>query len=315
MRVGIFLIVALGLLGFGLFLIGETGHVFGERYRLVTLMRSAAGLARGAPVQVAGQAAGQVERVQFIEPEQRPSTGEAVAVWLAVDRELQAQIRADSRARVRTQGLLGDRLIDIEPGSPGARVLEQGDTLSSEDVLDYQELLDDAAAAMTDLTRMVRNLSRLTHDLVRGDGTLGRLVVDDALYRRLVSLGGSLDRFLERATSGEGFVGRMLEDDTLYERLVSATASLDSLTMAAVDGRGSLGRLLRSDSLYEAVLGMATRSDSLLSAMERGEGALGKLLVEDEMYEEILRSLVELNNILRDLRRDPRKYIPPVRVF
>ncbi|MFQ5678649.1 MAG: MlaD family protein [Gemmatimonadota bacterium] len=314
-RVGVFLIVALAGLALGIFLVGRTGHVFGERYRLVTLMHSAAGLVPGAPVQVAGQSAGQVAGIEFIRPARRPATGQAVAVWLAVDLEVKELVRADSRARLRTQGLLGDRLIDIEPGTASARVLEEGDTIRAVEALDYQEALDQASDAITSLTGLVRNLTALTESMLAGEGTIGQMVTDDLLYEHLVQLSGTLDTFLVRVTSGEGFLGRMLEDEALYDRLASAAASLDSLASSAVAGEGSLGRLIRSDSLYTALLQVASRTDSLLQTMQEGEGALGKLMSEEELYEEVLRTLVELNSILEDLRSNPTKYIPPVKVF
>lgn len=314
-RVGLFLLVALALLALGVFLVGDTGHVFGERYRLVTLLRSSAGLVPGAPVQVAGRSAGQVDRIEFIEPERRPPSGEAVAVWLAVDREVQALVRADSRARLRTQGLLGDRLVDIEPGSAGARVLQPGDTLAAVEALDYQEALDQASEAVTTFTELVRNLTELTGGALAGEGALGRLVTDEALYDRLVDLAGTLDRLLERAVAGEGSLGRLLADDALYERLASAAAALDSLTSAIAAGEGTLGRLAVSDSLYRAVGDAAARTDSILQGVQAGRGALGRLVTEDEAYEELLKTLVELNAILEDLRADPAKYIPPVKVF
>lgn len=314
-RVGLFLLVALALLALGAFLVGDTGHVFGERYRLVTLLRSSAGLVPGAPVQVAGQSAGRVERIDFIEPERRPPSGEAVAVWLAVDREVQQLVRADSRARLRTQGLLGDRLLDIEPGSAGARVLRAGDTLPAVEALDYQEALDQASAAVTSLTALVENLTEVTHGVLEGEGSLGRLVTDDALYGRLVGLAGTLDRLLGRATSGEGFLGRMLEDETLYDRLAEAVSSLDSLTAAVASGEGTLGRLVVSDSLYRSLADVAGRTDSILRAVQEGRGALGRLATEDAAYEELLRTLVELNAILEDVRADPARYIPPIEIF
>lgn len=314
-RVGLFLIVALALLALGAFLVGDTGHVFGERYRLVTLLRSSAGLVPGAPVQVAGQSAGQVERIDFIEPERRPPSGEAVAVWLAVDREVQSLVRADSRARLRTQGLLGDRLVDIEPGSADARVLQPGDTLPALEALDYQEALDQASAAVTSLTDLVENLTELTRGVLGGEGSLGLLVTDDALYGRLVELAGTLDGMLGRATAGEGFLGRMLEDESLYDRLAEAAGSLDSLTAAVASGQGTLGRLVASDSLYRALTEVASRTDSLLRSVQEGRGALGRLATEDEAYEELLRTLVELNGILEDVRANPARYIPPIEIF
>lgn len=314
-RVGIVLIVALTILAAGIFFVGEMGAVFGDRYRLVTLMNSAAGLVQGAVVQVAGQPVGQVDEIEFIEPDRRPETGEAVAIWMAVDRKVQNLIRTDSKARVRTQGLLGDRLIDISPGSAENPVLQPGDTLPAAEALNYQELLDRASDAVTGLTTLVRNLSDITEGLLAGEGTMGQLVVDEALYRRLVSLSGSLDRFLTGAVGGEGFLGRALRDDELYDRLVSAVASLDSLTERVVAGEGTMGRLVRSDSLYVALTEMAVRSDSLLRSLQEGRGSLGSLIVDDRLYEELLKTVADLNATLEDLRQQPRKYIPPVEVF
>lgn len=314
-KVGVMLIIALGLLAASIFFIGDMGSVFGDRYELVTLMRSAQGLAPGASVQLAGQPVGQVARIGFIGPEDRPPTGEGLAVWLAINRQVQSQIRSDSRARIRTLGLLGDRIIDIEPGSPGARTLEPGDTLVAAEVFDYAELLDEASTAVVSLTDLVRSLDALTRDLLAGEGTVGQLLVNPDLYDHLVGMSGDLSRLLASVNSGEGALGRLVQDDELYDRLVGAIESLDSVTAKLARGEGSLGRLLGSDSLYESLAGAASSTDSLLAGLRSGEGSIGQLIVDEALYEELLRMIVELNSILADLRANPDKYIPPIKVF
>jgi phospholipid/cholesterol/gamma-HCH transport system substrate-binding protein len=314
-RVGLVLLTSLVILSLGVFFIGDIGDVFGTRYRLVTLMESAAGLVPGAPVQVAGQNAGQVDRIEFINPEDRPLTGEAVAVWLAVNVEIRDQVRSDSRARVRTQGLLGDRLIDIEPGSADQPVLLEGDTLAAAPALNYQELLGQAADAVQNLTALAANLSAVTDSLLIGEGALGQMLVDDRLYRNFVELSEGLNEVIGPVSEGRGFLGRLIQEDTLYHRLVSATEGLDSLTSALVSGSGTLGRLVQSDSLYRALSSSATRTDSLLARFERGDGSLGRLITDEALYEELLRTMVDLNALLQDLREDPKRFIPPIRVF
>lgn len=314
-RVGALLIAALALLATGVFFVGQVGHVFGDRYELVTLMESAAGLVPGSSIQLAGQNVGQVSRVEWIPAEQRSETEAAVAVWLAVNQEVRDQIRADSRARLRTQGLLGDRLIDISPGSAGARVLGPGDTLVAAEPLDYQEILEQASGAVTGLEALTGRLEELTRRLLAGEGSLGRLVVDETLYRRLAGLSGTLTRLLERAESGEGTLGRLLVDETLYEQLVSITASLDTLTGRVSRGEGSLGRMVASDSLYRELVSTTRRVDGILERVEGGEGTAGRLVTEDDLYEELLRTLTDLNSVLEDLRREPRRYVPPIEIF
>ncbi len=314
-RVGLVIIFTITILSVGVFLVGQIGNVFGERYRLVTVMVSAAGLVPGAPVQVAGQTAGQVDRIEFIAPDQRPPTGEAVAVWLAVSTNIQDQVRADSRARVRTQGLLGDRLIDIEPGSAGSRVLQDGDTLSSAPALSYQELLGRGSDAVDGLTRLSTSLSDLTEGLLRGEGTAGQLLLNDQLYRQLVTLGDNLNEVLAPVAEGRGVFGRMLSDEELYDRLVSAVTSLDTLTASVAAGEGTVGRLVRSDSLYRALASSTATVDSLLGSLQDGESSIGRLLTDDGLYEEVLKTLVDLNTLLEDLRENPGKYVPPIRIF
>lgn len=314
-RVGLLILAALAVIAGGVFWVGSTGHVFGERFRLVTLMNSASGLAPGASVQLAGQNVGQVSRVDLIPPERRSAAGEAVAVTLAVNREVATQIREDSRARIQTQGLLGDRLVNITPGSPEAPRLQPGDTLAAVEPLDYQELLGQASGAVGELTEITRNLSDLTGRIAEGEGTAGRLLLDPTLYRRLVSLSGSLDSTLTAVNGGDGTLGRLLHDDRLYRRLVSSAASLDTVTSRIRRGEGSLGRMVASDSLYRSLSGAAGRADSLLARIVAGEGTAGRLVAEDAMYEELLKTLVDLNATLDQLRENPRRFVPPISIF
>lgn len=314
-RVGIFLIIVLAMGTTALVLIGRSGNVFGERYQLVTLVRSAAGLVPGAEVQLAGQAVGQVDRVVLIPPEDRPESGQAVALWLNVRVSVQSQIREDSRAQVRTQGLLGDRLIDIRPGSAGARILQDGDTLHAASSVDFDALIAEGSEAVGDLVEITSNLAELTRGVLEGEGTMGRLVTDAALYDRLVSLAGSMDTLVAAAADADGPVMRMLEDESLYLSIRSTLTSLDSVAAGVARGEGSLGRMLTTDSLYAALLASVTRMDSLLVNLESGEGAMGRLFTDPDLYEELLKTVVDFGSLLEAVREDPERFVPEVSVF
>ncbi|WP_420635923.1 MlaD family protein [Candidatus Palauibacter sp.] len=314
-RVGIVLIFGLVVLAVGVFFIGEVGDVFSERYRLVTLMESASGLQPGAVVQVAGRNVGQVERVEFIPPATRGESDMAIAIWMGVNVSVREQIRHDSRARVRTLGLLGDRIIDIEPGSADFAALAPGDTVESAPALSFDELLGEAADAVRSLTDLSNGLGATLTRVSDGEGSLGRLLVDETLYEGLVELNAQLGTVLGPVAKGEGLLGRLLGDEAIYDRLLAATARLDTVTGAMASGEGTLGRLFASDSLYRALASSATRADSLLGLIEGGEGAIGRLVGEDVLYEELLKVVVDLNAFLAEVRANPGRFIPPVRVF
>jgi phospholipid/cholesterol/gamma-HCH transport system substrate-binding protein len=314
-RVGLLILVALVVLAAAIFLIGNTGNVFGTRYRIVMLVRSAAGIVPGAAVQLAGQTVGQVAEIRLIPPEARPESGEAVEIWLAVNEEVREQVRADSRAQVRTQGLLGDKLIDITPGTAESRILSEGDTLAAASSVDYDALIAEGADAVGAMLEVTRNLSTLTEDLLGGRGSLGMLVTDEALYERVTAVAGRLDSVLAAVAAPDAPLLRLLSDDSLYTSLRSAALALDGMISSVARGEGSLGRLVVSDSLYGDLRASIARTDSLLAGLEAGEGSAGRLLTDERLYEELLKTVVDLNALLAAVREDPGRYVPPVSVF
>lgn len=314
-RVGMLILLAIAVLSTAVFLVGDTGNVFGQRYRLVTLVRSAAGLVPGASVQLAGQTVGQVDRIDLIPPESRPPGGEAVEIRLAIDFAVQEQIRSDSRAQVRTQGLLGDKLIDITPGTAGAKILAAGDTVASSTSVDYDALIAEGASAVGELLEVTQNLSELTRGVLEGEGSLGRLVTDEALYVRITALAANLDSLLAVASEPNSPLMRLLTDDSLYASVLSSAEAVESLTGAVARGEGTIGQLIQSDSLYVALQSSIQRTDSMLARLQAGEGSAGKLLTDEALYEELLKTVVDLNALLAAVRDDPQRYVPPVSVF
>jgi phospholipid/cholesterol/gamma-HCH transport system substrate-binding protein len=139
-RVAALLVAGLLVLGYGVARVGAIFDVFADRYELVTLVPSALGLREGAPVTLAGQRIGQVSAIEFI-PVRAKRGANNLLVRIAISERMRDQVRADSRAFLRTQGLLGDKFVDIEPGSVTAQVLGPGDTLATGPSVDMDEVI------------------------------------------------------------------------------------------------------------------------------------------------------------------------------
>src|SRR3954465_6681243 len=108
LKVGVVILVALIILAFAAIRIGQAGNLFGKRYQLVSFIGNASGLRIGGPVSVAGQLAGTIKDIQFLPPDQ--DTTRNLRLLLEIDRSVRNQVRADSRAKIATMGLLGDKL-------------------------------------------------------------------------------------------------------------------------------------------------------------------------------------------------------------
>jgi len=319
-RVAGLIIVGLLLLAYGVYRIGKVFDVFASRYELVMLLPSALGLREGAPVALAGQQIGQVEEIGFI-PVRLKTGGNNLFVRIALSEDVRDQIREDSRAVLRTQGLLGDKFVNIEPGSAGAAILEQGDTLEAGQSVDLEEFMTRAAVALDTANAIVADLRDLTHGIEHGEGTIGQLVTDEKLYNRMVRATGQLETMLVGINNGEGALGRLIRDPTLYTRLVSTAARVDSLSAMIVARDGTIGRLLGSDSLYNHILGGVSRADSAITRLDgfvgratAGDGTLQRLMTDPALYEEFLKAVVDLQSLVRAIREDPSRIGPRITI-
>ena len=306
LRVGAVVLVALAILVFGVYRLGQAAHLFNDRYTLIAFVPNANGLRQGGTVTVAGQLVGTVKEVQFLPVD--ADTTRNLRLVLDVDAGVREQIRGDSRARLRTQGLLGDKVFDISPGTPRYAALRDRDTIPIAPSLDYDQIVQQASGAVGDVVGLTRDLRVVSSGIARGEGTVGQLVTNRALYDQLTATLDQSNRLIARLQSRNGTVGRLLDDPQLYNNLVRVTGSLDSLTAQVASSNGTVGRLLRDDSLYVRLVGVAAGADSLTRLLTRGNGLAARLLTDQESYDRLNRTLGELNEILVDVRRNPGRY-------
>ena len=214
---------------------------------------------------------------------------------MLVDQALQSQVRGDSKAKVRTLGLLGDKVIDISIGTPKYPPLKNGDTISVAPSLDYDAILAQAASAVTDMVGLTHDMRQITSGIVRGQGTVGQLLTNRALYDNFVGTMGRANSMLSKFENPNGSFAKLLDDPTLYNKFVSVVTSADSLVVALNDKNGTLGKLLRDDTLYTHIVNMAAAGDSLMKALSSGKGIAARLLNDPTLYDQLTKLTSDLN--------------------
>lgn len=319
-RVGLLILIGVALLIWAIYKVGKILDVFADRYTIVTMLPNVAGLRDGAVVTLAGQRIGKVEEIIFI-PMNQKRGGNHLLLRMEVDEAAREQIRTDSRALVRAQGVLGDKFIDITPGTTRGTALAAGDTLPGATMMDIEQFLVKASDAMDRANLIVDDLRQITGGLARGEGTMGALLRDEALYGRMLGATSELNVLLGQINRGDGALSRMINDPEMYQRMVSAAARVDSLGGMVLHGGGSLSQLLRSDSLYKGLVGMTSKGDAaaaelstLLQKVNRADGTMNRMLTDPRLFDELLKSVTDLQTLLMDVRQNPKKYVPPVNV-
>jgi outer membrane protein OmpA-like peptidoglycan-associated protein len=164
-RVGIFVVLALLFLSIGIFLIGNKDFLFSSTYRLKADFQNVGGLNDGAEVRVGGIHQGTVKEIDL------PSQPDGkVSVVMNLRSQTRDIIRKDSRASIKTEGLLGDKYVEISFGSPQAEAVQNGDAIASETSKDMSEQAQTLAhEAQTGIVAFRDDMEALQHNfLLRG---------------------------------------------------------------------------------------------------------------------------------------------------
>ena len=160
-RVGVLVVMALAFLSVGVFLIGNKDFLFTSTYRLKAEFQNVAGLNNGAAVRIGGIHQGTVKEILL------PSQPDGkVTVVMNVKSDTRNIIKKDSRASIKTEGILGDKYVEISFGSPKAEPIGEDGTIASEmqrDVSEQAQALADEARA--GIVAFRDNMEALQHNL------------------------------------------------------------------------------------------------------------------------------------------------------
>jgi phospholipid/cholesterol/gamma-HCH transport system substrate-binding protein len=184
-RLGLFIVGSLAVLAIGIFLIGNREMLFSSTYTLKSNFQTVAGLSEGADVRVGGMHEGTVKHIDL---PKRPE--EKVTVVMDMHKATRDVLKSDSVASIKSEGLLGDKYMEISFGSPDAQSLKNGDTIASSAPLDISDLiaktstiLDSTKGAVDNIEGAADNLKSISAKVNDGKGTVGALVNDKTIYR------------------------------------------------------------------------------------------------------------------------------------
>lgn len=264
-RVGIFVSTGFLLAMFVIFMIGSERAWFERTYKLYCTFDDVSGLGTGAAVSLAGLRVGSVSAVVFPEDLSKKE----VIIELEVSTKFQDRIRADSKASVATQGLLGDKMVQVTVGTPAAEALGDGDALLTAPAGDLFSIGQSATDLMTQVREVVTKVSTLVDAAKQGEGVLHALLYDPQGAELMRDLGASvrtirrLTARVDRQAAGEG-IGSVLDN------LEQASQDLRVVTGQIRRGEGTLGALLTDNAIYNdlrSLFGRANRSVVLKSVI------------------------------------------------
>lgn len=285
LRVGVFVLVGVAAFVGLIYALGARARLFEPRYTIHAEFTEVGGLTEGATVRLAGVQIGRVTGVHL------PSEpGGKVRVDLTIARQFQDRIRLDSVARIETQGLLGDKIVEITVGTAGAAVVPEGQVIASRDPTDITRVVNDSAET-------VKNVTALTQSLREAAESLNKSNVVSEIAAATASARRAADQFAkvaEQIEKGKGWAHVLLyEEPVALRRLNDTLAATQKILDRMERGEGALGVLTSARSTEAA--------RRLVAAMERLGKASGAEAAEDGLIPALLFD-PKYKTLLEDLR-------------
>lgn len=323
-KLGIFVLAAIAVLILSLYLIGKNRSWFGAYFEIKTHFRTVGGLAVGNNVRYAGIDVGTVKKVLFV-------NDTTVEVVINLDMKMKEIIRKNALAALGTDGLIGNRVINISAGSGQAPFVEVGTVISSKEEINTDKMLntlgktnDNIALISAELLNTLRRINTsaqvtsILDDVSLSNDLKASLNNLRETTQKASALMSEASRTLALASTGEGTLATILTDTTLAGELRQAVGQIKTVENSMTNLVGQIDQLAQSveDDLAHgkgpanAILKDSTMANNLrqtIENLERGTASFNEnmeALKHNFLFRRYFKKQEKQNNL--ELEKNPK---------
>lgn len=275
-RTGFFVLIGIIIFLVAIFFIGSARNLFNANITLYAFFTNVDGLQRGNNVWLSGVKVGTVKDVEI-------ANDTLVRVSLKVRESEQRYINEDAVAYLGKDGLVGNSIVVIEPGTIGDNI-EDGDTLSVKYTTSTEDLMELAETAGDRILRLTENLADITDQIKGGQGTLGMLLSDTVLENQIASTINGLQSTSQRASAITGRVNQlvqqaqqnengpiytMLNDTSFARTYTSSLSNIRTSTQKVNEATTELAQLARQLNSEESAIGVLSQNEEAAANLQR----------------------------------------------
>lgn len=285
-RLGTFIITGTILLVAALYFIGNKQNLFGSTFRISAQFHNVNGLMRGNNVRFGGIDVGTVESVEII-------TDSSVNVIMIIETKVQRFIKKNAVASVGTDGLMGNKLVNINSEKNNSTMVEEGDVLHASNPVEMDEMVKTLNVTNENIREITGNLKTIT-DKISSKNSLWNLLTDTAIAENVkasivnlklmsnqaVSVTGDLKGITSGIKSGKGSIGALITDTLLSSRINQTVIKLEKLSDTAAIISGDISHLINKLKQGQGTAGVLLNDTTLVHNLNRSieniESASGK---------------------------------------
>ncbi len=222
-KVGLFVFIAFVLLAVMIFSISDFYTSQAQyTYPLRVRFSFVNGIDTGAPVRVAGVKVGEVRTIGVYRDESTQKVQVEVGIRLSRD----AVLEEDAIATINTLGLLGEKYLEVIPGTPGKRTLTANEILVGKDSVSTERLVESSYQTVQELRGAVGSLNQVIGDPQTQEALKETLANSKEATAQLTLFLTQANETMGKINRGEGTIGQLLTKDDLYKDLKGLTEDL-----------------------------------------------------------------------------------------
>lgn len=190
-KLGMFVIIGIILFAIGIYVIGSNKNLFGETFQLRANFKTVSGLKVGNNVRFSGINIGSVKAIDFV-------SDSAVVVLVVIKEEVHRYIKTDAMASIGSDGLMGDKVLTISPGSKSKVKVKNNALIATTKAIEIEDIMKSVKVSVDNAQYITYELAVFTSKMNNKNSVLSKLVNDD-------KMGKSLDATLtnmQHATKG-----------------------------------------------------------------------------------------------------------------
>ena len=321
-RLGLFVIGGLALFILVIFIIGKQKNLFSPVFKLTSTFANVSGLQVGNNIRFSGINVGTVDNIVII-------NDTTVRVDMLIKNEVWQFVKSDCKVTLGSEGIIGDKLLVITPGSTDAPLAVPGQRLASIEPIETNLIMSRLDETSLNAVKISKQLSEIAFNINNGNGTLSRLIQDSLLAQNLNQTISNLNQF------SKGLVGT----DIIIKNLKASSGSIQTITQQLAitfnsinNGNGTLNKIIydpvMADNLSQTMINMRKGSmnlagtDTLLARLNvtsinaeiitqqitemmnkinHGNGTVGRLIHDTTLAENLNQTLINLKKSTKGL--------------
>ncbi|MFA7359849.1 MAG: MlaD family protein [Candidatus Kapaibacterium sp.] len=266
--VAVFIIVGILLFLVAIFFIGSKENMFTATMNIQSGFETVSGLLEGSNVRFNGISVGTVERIDIV-------SGNKVLVQMTILSSVRKFIKKDSKVKIISEGLIGNKIVDISPGGENSPSVNEGDWLESIRPVDTEDILKSLKETGDNASLMSKDVAVIIEKVKNGEGTLGQLITNNSLYdgvdstmRGFARSTGIVNDVLRNVSSSVDVI--TVEIIPMTQKMRNITEDIAEISRKMNSSESVVGTLLTDTAFANNIKSIIRNADLTTANLEQG---------------------------------------------